>query len=182
MPDAKAFDGGDHVRPFVLDRVGWRGDGPTAGGPGRLRRLAARQARHDPPDQAKGPARTGRDAIGRECLAHCREACERQPAGPARVQGGTVRGRLERAAHHPRRAKRRHLHCRNARRAHSRPARHRWRGKAVHRRDLRNRPQTALRNCVLSGWRQPAMGLCRQYRQRRALPLSFRRPQGFGPA
>ena len=53
-------------------------------------------------------------------------------------------------------------------------------GKVVDERGLCQRAHPSFRHRLLSERRQSAMGLCRQYRQRRSLSLSRRRPEGVG--
>ena len=179
--DARAFVTGDCFNPSVPGRFERRG-GRSVGHArrqGRLRKLADRQARYGPPDQAAGLAAARRDRRGGKFLACRGEAGRRCAAGPAGLQDRIVRRRSERSAHHPRRAERRYLRRRNARRPHPRSPCRRRCGKARHQRNLRQRPSRPVRDRVLSGRQQPAMGLCRQHRQRRALSLSLRRSEGL---
>ena len=138
----------------------------------------ARQARHGPADPAAGPAGAG------SVVGECSYVVPR-PAGARRKcrQGSNraVCGRIERPAHHPRRAERR-LFVAETSAGRIRVRAQRWRGQGRRQRDIRRRPSCAVRHRVLSQRRRPTMGLCRQRRQRRALSLSFRRPESRRPA
>ena len=123
--DAKRFDPHDCVRTFVARHAWRRGERSIAEGPGSVRRLEARQARDDPPDQAAGSAETGRDALGSQRLPYRCKTSRRGSASTARLQGRFVRGRIERTAHHQGRTKWRHLCRRNPRRPDSRSSRRR---------------------------------------------------------
>ena len=120
-------------------------------------------------------------------LPHRIRIQRRRPGRPSRRRQATsaagLFGRADRLRHRQ--------SARRARRAEWRPVRRRQQGQPDTRLSSRRgqrqagrgkrsspRPQPALRHRLLPAGRQPAMGLCRQHRQRRALCLSQRRPEG----
>ena len=108
---------------------------------------------------------------------HRRPSLVAEQPGPVRPQGPVA---LPRAAPPPHRPQRRHLPLRLPRRQDLRPPRRRPRrqsGKDLH---LRHRPQPPLRHRLLSR-DQPQVGLHRQHRLRRPLPLHLRRPRRHRP-
>ena len=159
------------------------GDGAVKTRRGGLRRLAERQTGRPAPDQAGGPAGALRRR-NRPRTARTRRRCRRaaQAARAGRLHGRAGRRGHHQPARHARRAERRSLRRRqqgqqDPRLPHRRRQRQAGRGQR-----LRERAAPALRHRLLSARAEPAMGLRRQQRQRRALSLQERRPEGDGQA